>query len=615
MDHTPSVSALLQKAWQFRFLQKLEQCRGCAVELKFRAGWKNSSQLRRIRSPKLNLAENIELVVLLASLARADQDLPLSEKLLNTARRWMEEGGLAPPFCLSFQSGLNYFQTGDFTSALDEFVSARRQANTLFERTCATANILFCLDNLGLPFESCVQELRVNLNQLRSEPAAEALETQFDCFLLRQAYREGSFDGFCRLRAIGTQSHYLQIWVSELPYTSLYRRYRDQISDLALSEHCLFHKSYRFRTLQGVIHPEDLTDFCLKEFADRLYLWTWRWLANPDEMPSAQIIRLLESANLELRFIHLSSESYQLIRNALGWLGLFHPLQAQPLQAWIERLKPGRLTLYPLYEFERRLIHYCKAKCSGRTDQAKESKDELLSHPLFRSSTTYWPILLKAICPHPELARVQSLIGTSMNAGKPLLVNFQTSTLEIQSRKIISETMCRALLLLREHPIVPADLFLDRCFGIGKYEPIVHNSKIYNLLARLRKVFVAGNLVFTLGMKESRVIAQGSWEKIHFQGNPDSLSPAFLFRRPSVDPPLETFNFSASRSRRLLLKNQLAHREFFRRSDIQRLAKVSKSAAHRMIQRWMKEGWIRSQGRARNLRYQWESSHSLRPNN
>ncbi len=93
----------------------------------------------------------------------------------------------------------------------------------------------------------------------------------------------------------------------------------------------------------------------------------------------------------------------------------------------------------------------------------------------------------------------------------------------LSGKKTVSEPMCVALDLLKTQGTVSCEAFAQACFSLRTYDSLVHNGKIFNLLARLKKL-TGGEPRFR--MKSGFVLADGAWDGITIRKA--HVSPAHL---------------------------------------------------------------------------------------
>ncbi len=615
------MKALLQKAWSLRMNQQFEEFRLALADLrhqlqippgKLSASYLSSFSEFSQREPR------IEFYLLLASQARAEGQVAVSKFTLETLESFFSDNGEQAPFQFYFQKGLNLIVETDYSAALEVFLTARLNTTLPHEKIYALTNALFCLDSLGLSLSKTRQELEVLLKTSGIEKElTQSVLSQIRAFDLRIHFREAQFEKIFRTKeaphTIVDQASYFRLWLSELPFHSFQNSLAaEQSEEFYLSCPYFYQKAYRLRTLQGILHPTDLSGFRETEFADRLYLWTWRWLSNSEKFPIQRIMSLLRDFDLTHLVSRVSAEDFQMVRNSLMWMSLFDPSSLPAIRRVIQSLQPGRAQDYPVFEFESYMLSYFLALRDRRAQEAQDFKKVLMNHPLWKASSVYWPGLIESLegksdSKLPLLTRSlrQLLFGSSSVEGKELVINLDTGQITWSKSSVLSSTMAVAFDLLYKKNQVSFDELCFACFGIARFDSVIHNSKVFNLLSRMREIAPSG---LKLGTKSGMIYASGDWSGIGFIGLHSSASKLrgqaewkdliSKKRGPSTaDSETERFVKPA-----LVLK-KLAGQKELSREELEELTGKSRSTANRLIARWIKQGVLIKTGKAKNTRY------------
>lgn len=607
--------------WRLRFDQRIEECRIGLIALKkeigFPLGLLEPPALEKIPS-SLEPEAMVEILLLTASLARADGQLAYAARLIEFASGRLDENGIAGRFSLHFQKGIMAQIAGDHSSALEHFLASRLTGGEGWEEVAALANALFCLESLGLPLEQSWRELRKHLRRVKEAPPG--VLAQVEAFELRHAFRAGDVEKvFASSPTPGSgQAFYYRIWVSELPFHSQFRKggegWRESFS---LSDPGFHQKSYRLRTLQGLLHPDDLAHFKETEFSDRLYLWTWRALASPEEFPLERVLSLLRHVQLEEIAYRLTAEDYQMVRNSLLWLSLFDPASFQPVSRVVQSIRPPGARDFPLFEIEREVILLLHGLRDHRNREADDSALTIKTHPLWRSPVLHFARLVTGVIEkrpagaYPLKALEAQLVSLVHDDGHEpdgrLILDLPHGRVlpPGDSDPVVSPAMATAFHLLHGKESVDCEEFLHVCFGIPRYDPEVHLAKIFNLLSRMRKVAPRG---LEFHVKAGRVHATGSWQSVVFKRRQslagalqDSAEWRSLIRRPVTAQKKEEDAERWIRPAQVL--KRLKGRSDLTREDLEELTGKSKATANRMIRRWLKQGILKKTGRAKRTRY------------
>ncbi len=631
----------IKKAWDFRLSQNFEDCRTSIAqikqELKIPVGLLNPQQVLQIieSAPSSDLENSIQALLLAASLMRSDGQLTLSQQILETIESSISKRNIESPFQLFFQKAINYVANRDYSAALEVFLTSRIHTKLIEEKIYALSNAMFCLDNLGLSFEktkSEIEKLMKELPEQKSNYFQQSLE-QLHAFETRIKFRYGKFgDIFNHPNTAVTfgQSEYLKTWIKMLPYHTYHMPFEElQLEDLSLANPYFYKKSYRLRTLQGLMHQQDNTDYNVTEFADRLYLWTWRWLVFPNQFPITRLLALINSVDFSELSHFLTDEDFHLVRNSLYWISLFDPTSFEKVEKLTASLRPHQGRSYDLLSFENDFQTYLFALRDHRNIEAQDFLANLKQHPLWGNTDLLFSVVIKYLNqdvsviskPLQSLAINLSKIIKSKqeNATTSADIVIDTSSDRIYDAKtketVTSEPMCRGFEILHRKGSVMCEEFLLATFGLHNYDALMHDQKIFNLLARMRG-YKLENL--KLGVKAGKVFAIGSWKDIQFirplldeyrvdnRIEWQSLVSSNIIKKADKEETLQKWI-----KPNLLLK-KLCGKPEFTREDVEKLAGTSRSTANRLIKTWLDQGFLDKKGNARNTVYFLNEKNKIR---
>jgi hypothetical protein len=574
-----------------------------------------------------------ELKILGASMHRAQGRLSEAkiemieaEALLEALSNEVIEGDSQLRFRLNSEKALNAFFEGAYEQALDLFLLAEVQARNSCDRASALMNLLLCYENLGLPFDSTLERLN-ELRAARDFPAA--VLSQLRAFEMREAFRRGEIKKALSLEkkrvpsSYFDQARYYSIFLRALPYhTSFEAPSAELVAELAVSNS--FHqRSFRFRTLQVVLHPDDLSSLKASEVVDRVYLWTWAWLCEPRDFPLQRIVLQLQKNSLFERAHALTLEDRALLRNALLWLRLFDRSGGSELEPLLAVLRlPHSLREMLLPDMELLVIRLFEALLEGQAMLAKDYFKVLKAHPLWNSSEILWRELVLAVENQAELALDHPLaflaaqLGTLLSnrredlAREDFVVDLERGEVRAGSELVRSSSMAQGLAALIDKGSVPCDDFARLCWGLTRYDPLLHAPKIFNLLSRMRKL---GAAPLRFGVKSGFVFCQGDKTAFrvlrpgpHAQAIAQERNwPELLDSRP-LSKAFDKAQFNDRQSHDQQSSDQHWPERVCRKDLEERLGK-SRATAGRMLVRWEKEGLLKREGSTRDARYRLSS--------
>lgn len=571
-------------------------------------------------SPK----EAAELFCLRASLDRALGEVESADLVLEILESQVRVGALAPFFSLAQEVGRVAFLKGEFTKALDAYLQAQVLATTDTQRLTAVGNILFCLEQLGISYQQKkieVTELLEKLSKVKPFPRAAA---QLHALDMRERFREGSIGSALALvaspeRAVFDQSAYYSLWIRMLPYHSSFSEQQQKMIEHFAGKTAEMHyRNYRMRTLQGRLHPEDKNVLKPSEWADRLYLWVWKWLANPKDFSAERIWELLADVDLHQLRHRFTNEDRQITRNAILWLGLFDPTSQQKVDKLVAVLEGGSQEDHPIFYFEALAIRYLIAKRSHKHILRDDYLALLKQHPLWVHHELYFTklILLDESQDVPPwlvtmIRNLKSMTESASCADGLLVIDLNTQIVSDKrtGMNTVSKPICAALDLARRLKSVSCEQLTLSCFGI-RYDSFLHDSKIHNLIARMKKL-TANKLQFRL--KQGYLLSEGDWTSIQFIESTTAIMQtefgatwaAFL-----DSSPLQAKNQSKNLTLTDLPKPKMDHVRAdwipvsgISRQELEEKMARPRSTTNRIIQKLIDEGKLIRKGQSRGTRY------------
>jgi hypothetical protein len=618
---TPSrsqeVATRLRRGWELRRSHDLE---GALIELLslkgmlgLNAGAFSASDAAFRRVLETNefgtagpgIAES--LAALTASMERASGRVGSSERILDETLEVLARIAHTPGTLLRFERALNAFATGDYTRALDDFVRVQNEAsqgNVAGLRPMALINSILCLENLGLPFNRLRAELQVELAASPEAPAT--VRTQLQALEFREAFRQGRVECLEQPGHLG-QSIYLAAWASQLPYLKLSDSARaSRQAEFMEHQAGSFNRSFRARTLQGMLASEDLRPAKPSEIVDRFYLWVWRYVVTGDASLLAKSLSMLASSRVFEQLDRLTREDYALLENALLWLALFDIAPADRA-AEISRLMPRHgLEAFPTLELERLLLDWLHARRSRQNHLIADFQLRFESHPLRLNPKFDFQNVLSHM-------RVASLLNDAPIGKKrpdhSLTVDLRRGLIVSNGRQTVSRSIAPALWLISRESGPSMERLTEVAFGLRRYDPTIHAPKIANMLSRARRMLPTGLGIRTL---DGHALSEGDWSQIHFIGG-DSIEIE-LARNEDWQA---VFGGGASKVRRISARTQRkepgpgsalstsAHAipSEMSRSELERLVARPRSTVNRLIARWEKKGFLTRRGNSRSTRY------------
>jgi tetratricopeptide (TPR) repeat protein len=401
-----TIAQKLDLAWRLRFDQRNEESLAlwCDIreELKIERRAITAIEIQNfLRDTRAELL--IDAVLLQASLCRMQKQFQESNRILSLVSAEYETIGLPLPARYLIESGLNHLVIGDFTNALELFLTASARTKSQFQKLASLMNIISCYGELGVAYDLALKQAQDLLAKVTDETGVSGAKNYLELIKARQAFRSGEFSAlftepldFTKV----TQTTYLKMWIGALPYHEFQQNSHKQFELFSAGSTHLFHRAFRMRTLQGTLHPDDNQSIKPSEWADRLYLWVWKWITNPEGFAIGRTMTVLARIKSDHSVLqNLTVEDKQLVRNALMWLSLFDRQTHSGLKDILGALKGPEtgLSSSSLLGFEDLLIHFLIAVRDRKKNELAVSdyKQALEISPLWDSQVIHLAQLAK----------------------------------------------------------------------------------------------------------------------------------------------------------------------------------------------------------------------------
>lgn len=551
-----------------------------------------------------------ELSLLHASLLRAEGDIVGAIKWVEKIEHRWQEIACTASFQYSFQKACNEYFLGQYTEALESFLRAERVAKKNEEHAYALSNALFCLDNLGESYHTVKAELHSYLKKI---PKNDLIAVREQLRFLEDSahFKEGRVELLFQKKTLMhsllmNQRMHFRVWVNELPFHSFYQSLGPTHRETYFrNTKKIARGSYRLRTIEGVTHRSDCSFFQPMELADRLYLWTWRWMVFPNQINLASLLDLYETLAVCDSTSRFSFEDKMLIHNALGWISFLLPAEKSLFSRILHQL-PAPKNLSPFFEYESLALQVLK------DPNNKKLLNHFLKHPLSRTPSYYLMPLVRFTLGEelplsetlvPLASRLKNYLAEIHHVerdGLSVFLREHRVSLSRGDQNLFSQALASAIALLKSEKSVSFNRFLNEVFGLPRFDPLIHTAKISNLLCRLKKI-----LPVEAGVKTASetVYALGDWSRVRVYAGFTSQRTLRVSSR--IQEKERNLNLAEPKKAQtaLHLYTLLPTEKPFSRTDLERRGKTSRSTATRKINEWLKAGWIVRVGDARSTRY------------
>jgi len=614
-----TLSNRIQTAWESRWSGRMEETLkllpGLSSELGFQLlGIETSTQEMEWAKDHTTVREALlrtDAILLGASILRLQGKLKDVKSAIERAQNILLGAGLSGSFRFHFERGLLQFVEGYFLTALEDFFAAERMTSDPLLRLLSLSNVMFCMENVGIDHENVLKEI----NQLRSQlsdsdhPIYLSNEKQLLAYQLRNSFRHGdlkkvkALSGAFEFR-VNHQAAFYARYLKLLPYTSFHEPLsKSEIQILLKEPESFYQKGYVIRTLLGNIHANDQETIKISDRIDRLYLWVWMWLSNPEGFGTERLMHALNEVLIHFNPNRVTLEDQALLKNTLGWLRLIDPSILPRVKSVMAQISLAS-GCFPIFDFESTLIQLLHAKKAGEKTRVKDTLKQLKQHPLWHSDDIQLSDLIKDES-HPLTLRVLDA-KNAMNVrteSKKMIVDLNTFSIQSfqPEAKIVSEPMAMALQLLMMRESIRCEEFVERVFGFKHYDGFVHLPKINNLISRIKALSRDGLLI---KIKAGTItVAVKKQFKVEF------VEPAKLTHLLRIQGALKhqpSFEKKGSNKNGLItgiLLERFGKGMHFSRDEAQVLLGRSKSTTNRALEKLLQRKVIVKEGYGKSTRY------------
>lgn len=529
-----------------------------------------------------------EILLLKASIALRQRNAARVQACFKEAEDLLSAANVALPSRFFMQKGLWLDSLSEFTKSLPQHLEAVRRAETPVDRLVAQMNVVVCLYNLSLPLDKAFNDLHALRKTVRGHPYP-ALERHVRLIEQKEAFLKGDLAGvFGSPQKEPGQALFHQAWVARLPWAPKKKSIVDRFIETSFSNEAIYQNEYRRQTVLADPRWTDEGDPRAQDQVDRLYLWTWLWLEDPESPVRDLLASELSQFPFEKVATSLTTEDFLMLRSMGGWLGLWNANFRRWFQAWIRKATPSDIITPPLFEIEERLQACLRDHADGNSTSLKKVVADLRKK-------------------NPELAGLADLtekLAKDLGAAESrasLFVDRARSVLKTDGRDTISKPMVEILAALKEDGYLSFEDALERGFEIAPYDDFVHDPKIHNLVQRLKTLLPASCILKTkdgvLHFKDPKneiAIVAGSRHEAHFPGE---------VRAPLPKKQTEQTRLKQTVKGPAQLLVKFAGADAITREQIQDAIGTSKATTNRWIQTWLKSGVLTQTGSGRATRY------------
>ncbi len=597
----------MQNAWALRLDNQREKCEIAFQQLRSALPLllfpTDSLPFEKIFSDE-NTQSYQDALALQLSLLRLEERTESYQRLLTGIQEQLEAHTCPQSFWLLFESGVHFLRFGDHLKAIEYFGLANMRSKNSYEKLVCESNLLACRCNLNLPIDEKMECIESLLPLIPAHLPVTNIRSQYEVVLCFKNLHHGKIEDVAGFQSCNSNKnnpvYYLKAFTLALPYHMENENF-DKVRDYFITHITQAYQfGYRSRTLLGILHPDDESPSNLSQWADRFYLWVWRWLINPEEFSLERVSALLAPLHQRRDLYRLTHADQQMIRNGLLWMSLFDSSSRTNIASLLKLFSSRKAEDYPLFALEKLIIHYFLALRDGHKEVAADYLQAIRMHSLYSNKV----FLFSSLLGDNETAASFAILSQNLKnivsrfELKPHPIRVDSGSYQILNntinKKIVSEPMTRAVTLLKRVENISIEEFVAHCFGISRYDSTVHQGKVFNLISRLKPVLAP---YLTLKVKAGRIYSEGDWTQV--------FVPDIEVNSIAV--------FSNSRWRDLVYQERVQLKEPVRRSDniesiltreqLEKYTGKSRATVGRLLSCWEKKGLIERMGKAKATQY------------
>jgi hypothetical protein len=576
----------VQKIWEERINQKIDSSLILFAELKSQFSLKNTQTFSDMQNlDQYDLSQICECLALESSIARAQRNTKLSQQALLKIENEVDFGISLKSFNFQFEKAISSFTKSDWIEAVHYFLKAKNLARNDLQKATCLINLILCSEYLDISHEQSKEELTILLQNLNSE-IRKGIESQIQALNLREKFRQNLItpDDLSLLETSDiNQSSYFLTYIYQIPYISQ-KNSAQQLEAFTLKQGHLFNKDFRMRTLTYQWAETDSSSGRLIDHIERIYLWTWKWMHNPQNNNMDLLVKSIKHFpwNELSHLDKLSPDSQSMFLLALGWLNYFdHSLES-------------------LHDSISKKIKFAvnnKVLSSERSVQL-----QLISK---RADVSLENANAKSIFNIISQFKEQTSQNHNNFNNNTIAVDLSKYIIKIDGRNIHSKSLSTALALIFEKDNIEVDQFFNKTLSSIEYDHFLNAHQISNIIYKLNKILNSqltikqkNGLIYSVGNKNCIQLFYADLRTQQLVSHNEWTSLVQNLRKQFS---LISENKTQSRSKKILAMQEKFSQ--FNRQDLQKELNLSKTEAVRLLQNWLSSGIVQKKGFSKKITY------------
>lgn len=494
---------------------------------------------------------------------------------------------LRDPLRSSLQIGLNHLMLNQDVEAWPYFMECADKVCDLNSKLMSLGNLVICLNNLGLGHVEKLTHLEelTKIETEKNNPIAKAIGAQNLAIRLKDDFRSGNWDQFFNRFNESENPHgqavYLAAWASRLPYAhSDLKKDFSWIQSALMGQMNLFRQQSRLNTILAIKDQDE--SLKLHERIDRLYLWTWLHLTDPQSLPLHWLLNEIEMIQKE-DYQTASYEDYQMLRNVLGWLQL---LDGREIIDWAihfnfkfrigSRVDAVLVNEWSLIQEWRE--HFFK---EGKLSRKDEHGDFYLS----LEGTEFFTRMNKIV----KSAKLPAF-GVEVYAEKGLIASVEKMTIDFQ--------LARFLAAITGESHLSFFKIAQDVLGAHTYEPQLHDGQIIRLIQKAKSYISERD---SISVRGEAVLRSRPISDVTIVVNPWKNPSDFKIWQDLIKKINQTHVSKVEAIPDWI--NAILGKESIYRQELQDLMSWSKAKTNRMISEALLNGWLERVGSGASVHY------------
>jgi hypothetical protein len=545
---------------------------------------KIKSELKTENENNLYHQKIITLITFESSLARAQRNNDLSQNCIEYIEKNFDISQQLQSFYFQFEKGISLYVNNDWIEALSFFIRAEKLSLNEVQKTSTILNIILCHENLDLPFDNIIKKLETAI-LLLDKSNFEGLHFQFESLILRQKWRHRKLANsdyiIVNSENINQKTYFLMYQkILSFNLAADEKNYLEIKNDLEHFVHKtghLFNKKIRLNTLLGRWNEADKNTARWTDHIERLYLWCWRWIESKSKEDFTLFVKALSDLPWENfdEVLKLSVEDQSVLILVFGWLS-YYDNQFMDLA----------------YELQKKL--------KWSDENLQYNRELYIQKHLIQNSTEF----IDTTDPIFQLAFIyKEKINQQLDSR--LMVDYKNNKIKKQDSEIHSKSLSRALIILKSKLSVKVEELFNFAINCSEYDDFLNSQQLSNLTFKLNQWLQP---YASVCRKQGYIHLSGTCdyiEIVNFDARIEALqmNPIIpIIVKKIRNNLIHSIAYEKKLSKKWLYEISL-NDQIFSRLLLQKKFNLSKTESLRLLNDWLRKGWIQKKGFGKNTNY------------